>query len=291
MDVVLASPEFWTVDPFAGTVQDGYLWGRGALDMKGEAITQLMTLLTLKRAGVALKRDVIFLATADEEVGAGVGAAWLVEHHPELVQDAEFLLTEGGTIRAGASGRIEYYGVETTEKSPMWLEVTTHGTPGHGSRPTPDNPVHRLVRALYRIAAYQTPLVVTPVVERYLRDLSTIEPDPLKRAWLADARAAIRDSTAVRALTGDLTYNALLRNTVSITGLTGSDKTNVIPPLARAGLDVRLLPGQDPQAFLAELARVVADTAVALTPPRPPRPAAGRPTGHEPVRSPLAAAR
>src|SRR5207248_6211468 len=85
--------------------------------------------------------------------------------------------------------------------------------------------------------------VVTPVVERYLRDLSTIEPDPAKRAWLADARAAIRDSTAVRALTGDLTYNALLRNTISITGLTGSDKTNVIPPLARAGLDVRLLPG------------------------------------------------
>src|SRR6266550_5181287 len=80
MDVVLASPEYWKVDPFAGTMQDGYLWGRGALDMTGEAITQLMTLLTLKRAGVALKRDVIFLATADEEVGAGVGAAWLVEH-------------------------------------------------------------------------------------------------------------------------------------------------------------------------------------------------------------------
>src|SRR5256714_9603504 len=101
MDVVLASPQYWTVDPFAGAVQDGYLWGRGALDMKGEAITQLVTLLTLKRAGVALKRDVIFLATADGEAGAGVGAGWMVEHHPELVQDAEFLLNEGGTIRAG----------------------------------------------------------------------------------------------------------------------------------------------------------------------------------------------
>src|SRR2546430_2166999 len=155
----------------------------------------------------------------------------------------------------------------------MWLEVMAHGTAGHGSRPTPDNPVHRLVRALYRIAAYQTPLVVTPVVECYLRDLSTIEPDPVKRAWLADARAAIRDSTAVHALTGDLTYNALLRNTISITGLTGSDKTNVIPPVARAGLDVRLLPGQDPQAFLAELARVVADTAAPRAPLRPPPPA------------------
>jgi acetylornithine deacetylase/succinyl-diaminopimelate desuccinylase-like protein len=291
MDVVLASPEYWKVDPFAGTVQDGYLWGRGALDMKGEAITQLMALLTLKRAGVALKRDVIFLATADEEVGAGVGAGWMVEHHPELVRDAEFLLTEGGTIRAAANGRIEYYGVGTTEKSPFWLEVTAHGTAGHGSRPTPDNPVHRLVRALNRIASYQTPLVVTPTVERYLRDLSTVEPDPVRRAWLADVRAALRDSAAVRALTADLTYNALLRNTISITGLTGSDKTNVIPPVARAGLDVRLLPGQDPQAFLAELVRVVADTAVAITPLGPSWPATESPTDTELFRSIVAAAR
>ncbi|HET7295830.1 MAG TPA: M20/M25/M40 family metallo-hydrolase, partial [Gemmatimonadales bacterium] len=240
MDVVLASPTYWTVDPFGGVVRDGYVWGRGALDMKGEAIAQLMTLLTLKRARVPLKRDVIFLATADEEIGGGVGAGWFVEQHPELVQDAEFLINEGGTIRADPSGRIEYYGVGTTEKSPFWLDVTARGTPGHGARPTPDNPVHRLVRALNRIAAYQTPLVVTPAVERYLRDLSALEPDPARRAWLADVRAALRDSTAVRALTGDLTYNALLRNTISITGLQGSDKTNVIPPLARAALDVRL---------------------------------------------------
>src|SRR5213075_2653698 len=244
MDVVLASPGYWTVDPFGGVIKDGAVWGRGALDMKGEAIAQLMTLLVLKRAHVPLKRDVIFLATSDEEIGAGVGAAWIVQRRPDLVRDAEFLLNEGGEIHADARGAVEYYGIATTEKSPFWLDIIARGTAGHGSRPTPDNPVHRLVRALSRIAAYQTPLVVTPVVERYLRDLSTIEPDPGKRAWLADARAAIRDSTAVRALTGDLTYNALLRNTISITGLTGSDKTNVIPPVARAGLDVRLLPGQ-----------------------------------------------
>src|SRR5207237_740674 len=152
-------------------------------------------------------------------------------------------ILEGRPLRRDGAGRMDYYGLGTTEKSPFWLEVTGHGTAGHGSRPTPDNPVHRLVRALYRIAAYQTPLVVTPAVERYLRDLSAIEPDPVRRTWLADVRAALKDSAAVRALTGDLTYNALLRNTISITGLTGSDKTNVIPPVARAGLDVRLLPG------------------------------------------------
>src|SRR5207244_2567090 len=195
MDVVLASPEYWTVAPFSGVVQDGYVWGRGALDMKGEAIAQLMTLLALKRAGVPLKRDVIFLATADEEIGGGVGAGWFVEHHRDDVQDAEFLLNEGGTVRTDPSGRIEYYGVGT-----------------------PENPVHRLVRALSHIAAYQTPLVVTPAVERYFRDLSTIETDQGRRAALADVRTALRDSAAVRFLTGDLTYNALLRNTISITG-------------------------------------------------------------------------
>src|SRR6266496_1186107 len=291
MDVVLASPEYWKVDPFSGAVQDGYVWGRGALDMKGEAVTQLMTLLTLKRAAVALKRDVIFLATADEEIGGGVGASWFVEQHPELVRDAEFLINEGGTIRADASGRIEYYGVGTTEKSPFWLDVTARGTPGHGSRPTPDNPVHRLVRALSRIVSYQTPLVVTPAVERYLRDLSTIEADATRRAWLADVQAALRDSAAARAVTADLTYNALLRNTISITGLKASDKTNVIPPVASAALDVRLLPGQDPGAFFAELVRVVNDTAVSITPQGPNWPATESPTDTELFRAIVAAAR
>jgi len=291
MDVVLASPEYWKVDPFSGSVQDGYLWGRGALDMKGEAITQLLSLLTLKRAGVPLRRDVIFLATADEEIGGGVGAGWFVEHHPEVVQDAEFLLTEGGAIRTDAAGRIEYYGVGTTEKSPFWLNLTAHGTPGHGSRPTPDNPVHRLVRALSRIAAYQTPLVVTPAVERYLRDLSTIESDPARRAALADVRTSLRDSAAARLLTGDLTYNALLRNTISITGLQGSDKTNVIPPTARATLDVRLLPGQEPQAFLADLVRVVSDSGVEIAPQGPSWPATESPTETELFRAIVAAAR
>src|ERR1700746_4204078 len=105
-------------------------------------------------------------------------------------------------IRAEKDGRIDYYGCGTTEKPPFWLEVTPHGTAGPGARPTPDNPVHRLVRALNRIANYQTPLVVTPAVELYLRDLSTIEPDPVRRAWLADVRAALKDSAAARALTG-----------------------------------------------------------------------------------------
>src|SRR5256885_7286202 len=273
MDVVLASPEYWSVDPFSGLTKDGYIWGRGSLDMKGEAIAQLMTMLILKRAHVPLRRDIIFLATSDEEIGAGVGAAWIAEQQAPLVKDAEFLLNEGGLTRADGHGGVEFYGIGTTEKSPFWLDVTAHGTAGHGSRPTPDNPVHRLVRALNRIAAWQTPLTVTPAAERSFRDLATIERDTTVRRWLSDIRAALRDSVAARYITADLTYNALLRNTISITGLKGSDKTNVIPPVATAAIDVRLLPGQDPATFLAELMRVMGDSAVSIRPQGPNWPA------------------
>src|SRR5438034_652655 len=273
MDVVLASPEYWTVEPFSGLLKDGYVWGRCALDMKGEAIAQVMTMLILKRAHVPLKRDIVFLATSDEEIGAAVGAAWIVEHQADLVRDAEFLLNEGGLTRADGHGGVEFYGVGTTEKSPFWLDVTARGTAGHGSRPTPDNPVHRLIRALNRIAEWRTPLTVTPAVERSFRDLATIERDSTARRWLGDIRTALRDSVAVRAITADLTYNALLRNTISITGLRGSDKTNVIPPIATAAIDVRLLPGQDPAVFLADLTRVIGDSAVSVRPQGPNWPA------------------
>ena len=275
MDVVLASPEYWSVDPFSGLTKDGYIWGRGSLDMKGEAFAQLMTMLILKRAHIPLRRDIIFLATSDEEIGAGVGAAWIAEHQAPLVHDAEFLLNEGGLTRANGQGGggVDFYGIGTTEKSPFWLDVTAHGTAGHGSRPTPDNPVHRLVRALNRIAAWQTPLIVTPAAERSFRDLATIERDTTVRRWLSDVRAALRDSVAARYITADLTYNALLRNTISITGLKGSDKTNVIPPVATAAIDVRLLPGQDPAAFLADLMRVIGDSAVTIRPQGPNWPA------------------
>lgn len=285
MDVVLASPQYWSVDPFGGVIQDGSVWGRGALDMKGVAVAEFMTMLVLKRAHVPLKRDIIFLATSDEEIGAGVGAGWIVEHEPDLVRNAEFLLNEGGETRADGHGGVDFYGVGTTEKSPFWLDVTVHGTAGHGSRPTPDNPVHRLVRALHRIADWQTPLAVTPTVERSFHDLATIERDSTVRRWLSDIRAALRDSVAARVIAGDITYNALLRNTISITGLQGSDKTNVIPPVATAAIDVRLLPGQDPAAFLVDITHVVGDTAVTIKPQGPNWPATESPTETEMYRA------
>jgi len=266
MDVVEASREFWSVDPFGGVTRDGYLFGRGAQDMKGQGIAQLMALIVLRRTGLPLARDVVFIATSDEEVGGGVGARWIAEQRPDLVRGAEFLINEGGTMRADDEGRVTYVGIGVTEKSPFWLNVTARGTAGHGSRPTPDNAVERLVRALNRITEWETPFVVTPAAARFFRDLSRREPDATRRAWLADVRAALTDSAARRFFRGDLAFSAMLRNTVAVTVLSGSGKVNVIPPVARAELDVRLLPGQDAARFLAEIRRVAADTMVTIEP-------------------------
>lgn len=266
MDVVEAARDFWSVDPFGGLVRGDFLYGRGAIDMKSEGVAELMAMVLLKRAGVPLKRDLIFLATSDEEVGTGVGAGWIAERHPELVRDAEFLVNEGGSMPRDDAGTVAYVGVGVTEKAPFWLAMTAHGTAGHGSRPTGDNAVERLVRALARVEAWQTPLVVTPATDRFFKDLAARERDPVRRRWYGDIAAALRDSLARGFFTANSFYNAILRNTISVTRLAGSGKVNVIPPVARAELDVRLLPGQQPQQFLADLTRIVADSGVTVEP-------------------------
>ena len=276
IDVVPATDSAWQVGPWSGETRSGAVGGRGALDMKGTAIVELMTMIALKRRGVPLSRDVILVANADEETGS-TGAEWFAREKQALLRDAEFLLNEGGHNRVGPEGRIEYYGVGVTEKVPYWLRITARGSPGHGSIPRPDNAAARISRALGRVAAYETPIKLTPPAERYFKDLATREPDPLKRRWLADPADALRNRTAAQFFTSNLYDNAILRNTISITALRGSDKTNVIPPEASAELDVRLLPGERPADFVRELRRVIADSAVEITPLRPERQATTSP--------------
>jgi len=276
IDVVPATASAWRADPWAGELRDGEIWGRGALDMKGEAVVELMTVIALKRRGVPLARDIILIANADEETGS-TGAEWFAREKADLIGDAEFLINEGGGNQMDDAGQVLYYGVAVTEKIPYWLRLTARGAPGHGSIPRPDNAAARLARALGRIAAYETPLRVTPPAAQFFRDLSTRERDPRRRRWLADPAAAIRTREGRAFFTAELYYNALLRNTISITGLKGSDKTNVIPPEASAELDVRLLPGVAPAEFLRELRAIIADTGVEITPLRPDREASTSP--------------
>jgi acetylornithine deacetylase/succinyl-diaminopimelate desuccinylase-like protein len=259
MDVVPATPSFWQVDPFSAVVKDGYIWGRGSLDMKGQAVMQLMAMIALKRSGVPLTRDIVFIGNADEEFG-GDGAAVFVKRHADLLKDVEFLMTEGGENLV-VNGKLQYYGVGVSEKQTFWQKIVVTGVPSHGSRPTKQNPVPRLVAALDRIARFETPLHVLPDVQKFLHDISP-QYKGEQRAWLADVRTAIKSPRARKWLTDNIYWNAILRNTISLTMLQGSNKTNVIPAEATAQMDIRLLSDTDPLTFLNTLKRVVNDTAV-----------------------------
>ena len=276
MDVVPAVASYWTVDPFSGAVKDGYLWGRGALDMKGDGIMHLMSMIAIKRSGVPLSRDIVFIGNADEELGS-TGAQVFVDRHADLLRDVEYLITEGSDNYLDPNGKVVYFSVGVAEKRAFWQHVSVKGTPSHGSKPTKQNPVPRLIAALYKIAQYETPLHVTPGVDKFFRDISRTYPEP-RRTWLSDVSAALGNPTAREWILNDVYWNEILRNTISLTGLTGSNKTNVIPPEASAEIDIRLLPDQDPDSVLALLKRIVSDTAVHFTPLLTPKPPLESPT-------------
>jgi acetylornithine deacetylase/succinyl-diaminopimelate desuccinylase-like protein len=262
MDVVPATPASWSVDPFSGAIKDGYIWGRGAIDMKGTGIAQLMAMIALKRSGVPLTRDIVFIGNSDEEL-TSTGGLVFVKNHSDLLKDVEYLITEGADNLID-NGKVVYFAVGVAEKRTFWQRLTVNGVPSHGSRPTKQNPVPRLVAALYRISQYETPLHVTPGVDKFFRDISRTYPEPQK-SWLSNVTAALTDPRAREWILSDVSWNAFLRNTISLTGLAGSNKTNVIPGVATADIDVRLLPDQDAGAFLETLKGVVGDTAVHFT--------------------------
>jgi acetylornithine deacetylase/succinyl-diaminopimelate desuccinylase-like protein len=261
MDVVPATRGNWSVDPFGGEMKDGYVWGRGALDMKGHGIIQLATFIAIKRAGIPLKRDLVYIGNADEEIG-GLGSRTFIERHPDLVSGIEYVLTEGADTRV-ENGRTRWFGIDVGEKRTWWKKMIARGTASHGSVPLGDNPVERLVKALARISAWQTQVRVTPAVDRFFKAQSHYETGE-RRTWLADAAAALRTKRGRAWILSEPERNALLRNTVTPTVLTGSDKTNSIPQQASAELDIRLLPDQDTTAFRRELERVIADPKITL---------------------------
>lgn len=262
IDVVPADARFWSVEPLSGAVKDGYVWGRGALDTKGLGITHAMALLSLARRGASLAGDVVFLGVADEEAGGRMGAGHLVDEHFELFDGAGVVLNEGAAIWTDA-GKTLFYGVEAAQKVPLWLRLTARGTPGHGSMPRPDAAPSRLVRALSRVLAWETPLHVVSEVQRFHAATAQLAP-PVWRDAYRDLRSALADPAFAAEFTADPRRNAMVRNTISLTALAGSSKTNVIPPQASAELDVRLLPDQEPEAFLAGLRRVIADPDVEI---------------------------
>ncbi|PYO78074.1 MAG: hypothetical protein DMD63_08685 [Gemmatimonadetes bacterium] len=263
IDVVPVNPSSWSVDAFSGTTKDGYIWGRGAIDMKGNGIAQLMAMIALKRSGAPLARDIVFIGNSDEELGS-TGAIIFVQRHPELLRDVEYLITEGADNVLDSTGKVMYFAVGVAEKRTFWQRLTVNGVPSHGSRPTKQNPVPKLVAALYKISQYESPLRVTPGVDKFFRDIARTFAEP-QRTWLSNVRVALENPRAREWILSDVTWNAILRNTISLTGLTGSNKINIIPAVATAEIDVRLLPDQDTAEFMRTLQRIVGDTAVHFT--------------------------
>ncbi len=261
-DVVPAEEEFWTIDPLSGDIRDGYILGRGARDMKGLGIIQLATFLSLHRSGVELNRDVIFLATADEEAGGFFGVGWLIDNHPEIFEDVGFLLNEGG---GGSSDEGDIvFGVEVTQKVPVWLRLTAIDTPGHGSSPRPQTAVTRIVQALNTLLENPFPPRIIGPVNDYFAALSV----DMNEEWgpsYADINSAIQDPAFVEKLHANRAgHNSLIRDTCSMTRMSGSSKINVIPPTAWAELDCRILPDKPAEQFIAELDELIGYTGVEI---------------------------
>ncbi len=264
IDVVPAEASDWDHPPFSGMTVNGEIWGRGAMDMKGMAIAELETMLLLKRAGKPLERDVIFLATPDEEVGGRFGAEWFVKNHPELVRDAEFLINEGYFIETTSKGVPKYWGVDISEKSVLWLRLTARGNAGHGSMPMPDSAPNKLVRALTHVINEPPAPTVLPAVREFFQSIAACEPEPL-RGYFTNIDKSVADPKIYSELLTDKLRSSMLRNTVSLTVLKSGYKTNVIPAESIAELDCRILPGVTKEAFIEEMQKRIADPTIEIS--------------------------
>ena len=267
LDTVPANAADWTVPPFSGRIEDGHVWGRGALDAKGIAVTHLMTLIELAHSGERLERDLLFLATPDEEAGGREGAGWLVEHHPEILEGIGYLLTEGGGIQQAATDETPHapiWGVTLVEKTPCWLELRAHGRGGHSAAPTSEDAVPRLIAALDKIRRAESPVRVLPEVEQMFEALAPIAPEWDRAAYQNLAGSLERDEGFRHRFLANPGQNALVRNTISITLLEGGPATNVAPEVARAQLDARLLPGRRCVDFANAVASLIDDSTIEI---------------------------
>ena len=261
-DVVMAEPQRWTIPPFSGELRDGFIYGRGAIDMKGTATVHVTLMRLLKRLNVSLKRDLILLAVADEEAG-GTGASSIIEKYPELISSAEFLLNEGDVVYV-KNGMVQQYGVDVMGKAALWLRIIAKGPTGHGSIPMANSSVDRLLGALERLRRWETRIQVSPAVAESYRMRAQQQTDPVLRNAYSNLERALKNPALRKKLLTDSTLNAEVRNTFSITGLQGSDKVNVIPGSAWAQIDARLLPGETPAGFIATLRRVLDDSGLEI---------------------------
>jgi len=248
LDVVPADPSEWSVHPFSGAVQDGYVWGRGAVDMKDMVAMSIAVARRLKRDGIVPPRDIVFAFLADEEAGGFFGAKWLVENRPELFEGVTEAISEVGGFSITLKDDARAYLVETAEKGIRWLTLRVRGTAGHGSMIHRDNAVAKLAEAVTKLGQHQFPIVMRPSVREFLDGVTEIT------GWdfpEEDLEGAVGKLGALSRMIG-----ATLRDTANPTMLSAGYKANVIPSVAQATVDCRILPGRE-EAFDRELAELL----------------------------------
>jgi acetylornithine deacetylase/succinyl-diaminopimelate desuccinylase-like protein len=262
LDVVAANPKEWSVDPFAGVIKDGFVWGRGALDMKSMTAMEIMVMKLLKRNNVRLKGDVILAATADEEKGGEAGAGWLVKNYPEKVR-ADYVINEGGGLSIPMDDK-NIYTIQTAEKGILWLKIKAKGIPGHGSVPgAADNAILRINKIVEKLGNYRAKMKVVPTVKQFLEIIAkespllqqaarTILQNPEKSDQILDILAQ-KDKTMAEEL------RAKLRMTIAPTIIHGGVKENIIPSECEAVFDCRILPGQTPTQAIEEIKTLLKD--------------------------------
>jgi acetylornithine deacetylase/succinyl-diaminopimelate desuccinylase-like protein len=270
IDVVYADRRYWTVDPFGGEMRDGYLYGRGALDMKSIGILQLVALLAIERARVPLTRDLVLLATADEEAGSAHGARFVAAQHPEWLAGNEYALGEFGGIHGERRWQAPLGMIDISEKTGLPLRLIARAAPGHGSMPWPTTAPHRLVNALARLLAAERAPRVLPEAQQFFARLGEVLPASEGRGF-DDVGRSLRDPAFRARFLADRWYAAMVRTTFAVTMLKGSEKRNVIPPEAVAEIDCRMLAGDDPEEIVAWVTSVVADEQVTVEVVAPPK--------------------
>ncbi|HVH69813.1 MAG TPA: M20/M25/M40 family metallo-hydrolase [Candidatus Dormibacteraeota bacterium] len=262
LDTVPVDKSRWTVDPFGALIRDGYLYGRGAIDDKGMLAANLAVFIGLKRANSHINRDVIFLATADEEQGADTSIRALIAKYWDKFA-AGFAINEGGNVFV-KNGKVQYIGVQASEKVAVNILVIARGASGHASQPTKDNPVVHLAAAIAKIGTYSAPVHFTAIVRRYFEGIAALEDDEIAK-WIRSMDTPDRGEHAARVVSdASPLWNSMMRDTIAPTVLSAGVANNVIPAEARANLNVRLLPGDPITTVVNDLTKLVNDPAVRL---------------------------
>jgi len=258
VDVVTTAHQQWSVPPFEGRIQDGYIWGRGALDMKAGVAMMTAALIKARASDLQLPGDILFAAVSDEEAGGRMGARYLVDEHPSLFEGVRYAIGEFGGFPLYVDGKPLYL-IQVGEKQPCWMEATIRGPGGHGARPMRDGAMARLGRVLSKLNRCRLPIHITPVTERMVHAMA----DALPRHKRAVFRRLLnpRLTDRILKLMGETGRNLepLFRNTVNATIVRGGEKPNVIPSEIVLGLDGRLLPGFKPEDLFAELGAVLGE--------------------------------